>query len=442
MVLAGLCIACQTQAPGQTKRMKAVEEQRSRGVLTIQRQISLTPPADVAYTPSQIMDATFSARPRASAQGAPGVLRFLSSAAQNSRLPAALKPGTWSLLWSYDSNPQVAPAAILEFRNHVLVQQGDWLLLNADGRKLASGQIGRSALTGDGSTDLFYLVNQANHLEARSLSNGELQFRWPMAFGEAFSFPFMSRTGSRIMMAGVEHRTYGHPPIEPTMGFVYVVEMSGVETDATKLLHSVSRSDTLYFKEPRMLSAIGGERVMVATPGYLAAISSDLQLDGVFQGGDFEPTLLSVDESAWMHLIVRQGSQRSLWLVSPEGRRVVNTRLSHLLGDIAGPPAIGYDRRIYLWTKSAVVAFAADGKLLWERTMSGEVAGIGVTADDRVIVGAGSDVSVLDAAGEPRILYRFEGETISAPPILALNGDVLVATKSRVHRLKTSAAAN
>jgi hypothetical protein len=404
-------------------------------MLTIQRQVSLTAPTDIAYTPSSLVDEPLVARPRASNASTSGVVRFLGSAAQNSRLPTALKSGTWSVRWSHQVSPQVAPAAILESRDHVLVQAGDWLLLRGDGMEVASGQMGRSALTADAAADLFYLINAANHVETRSLQSGELQFRWPLAFGEAFSFPVMSRTGARVFIAGVEGTLFEHPPIPPTMGVVYLFEISGSEVDGTKLLHSVSRSDTLIFKDPQMLAAMVGDRTVVATPGYLATVNGALEIEGVFQAGDVEPMLLSADESAWMYLIVRRGASRSMWVVRPDGRRHVNVPISEQVGEIAGPPAVGYDHRIYLWTKTAVLAFSPGGERLWEQQIPGGVAGVGVSTDDRVIVGAGSEVSALDPAGQRTVLYRFEGETITAPPILAINGDLLVATDQRLYRL-------
>src|SRR5687767_14953426 len=93
-VLFTLCLACHAQGPGQPKSVTAADQQRSVRVLTIQRQVSLKTPTDVSYTAGRLVDEPFSPRPRASLPPSPaGVLRFLGSAAQNSRLPATLKPG-------------------------------------------------------------------------------------------------------------------------------------------------------------------------------------------------------------------------------------------------------------------------------------------------------------------------------------------------------------
>lgn len=432
-----LWCGCAAQDPLRTAAQTKASGERSASMLTIQRQISLAVPKEVAYMPVPLTDGIAGNRGRAATPSPPaGMIRFLGSAAQNSRGPVSLADGKWSIVWSQEMNPQFPVAAILNTRGHILTQAGEWTTFGTDGTKAASGMTGRSALTADLSADLFYLVNQANQVEARTLPGGELYFRWPMAFGEAFAFPQIMRAGRKVMIAGVEKVLFGHPSIPPSQGVLYLFEISGTEIDPSKMLHSVSRSETLIFKEPRMISAMTADRAALAFPGVLAVVDTDLQLKAVYHAGDFEPTLLSVDEAGWMHLIVRQGLQRWLWVVSPEGRRVVNTALSSQMADIAGPPAIGYDRRIYLYTKTSVSAFTPDGKPLWERVVPGGIEGLTITADDRVLVGAGADLSVLDRAGERKVLHRFEGEQISAPPILSVSGDVLVATKQRLYCLR------
>ena len=58
-------------------------------MLSIQRQISLASPQNVAFTLGSVQDAPMPARQRATPAQA-GVMRFLGSTAQNARLPVAL----------------------------------------------------------------------------------------------------------------------------------------------------------------------------------------------------------------------------------------------------------------------------------------------------------------------------------------------------------------
>ena len=406
-------------------------------MLSIQRQISLASPQNVAFTLGSVQDAPMRARQRATPAQA-GVMRFLGSTAQNARLPVALRGGTWSAVWSHPLKVNGTPVVVLEGRDHVLVQAGDWFLLRDNGDLVASGQMGRSALTADGSTNVFYLVNQANNIEARSLETGDLQFRWPLAFGEGFSFPLMNRSGWKILISGVEHRLFGHPPTEPTMGVLYLLEMSGVTTNPAKMLLSVKRSETLIFNDPFMLTAMSGEKSAVASADHIAIVSGDLQIEGVFAAPGLAPVLLSVDETGWLHVVSAHGNDRALWIVTPDGRRVVNVGLDRRLGAPLAPPAIGYDRRVYLWNASTLYAFGPDGRSLWQWSAKGAIEGIGITTDDQVLVTAGEEVSSVDQTGNAHTLFRFSGERAAGPPVLAGNGDLLVPTTTRLYRLRAT----
>jgi hypothetical protein len=92
---------------------------------------------------------------------------------------------------------------------------------------------------------------------------------------------------------------------------VYLFEISGNEIDPSKLLRSVSRSDTLMCHDPEMMAAMTPELVVLALPGHIAAVDAGLEVKGVYQD-DFEPESLSADEQAYLHLIVQKGSQRAL----------------------------------------------------------------------------------------------------------------------------------
>lgn len=407
---------------------------RSKPVLTIQRQVSLMAPVDVPYTARPLQDAAFAARPRAEPQPA-GVSRFLGSAAQNARQPVPLREGAWALRWSQPLKVDGAPAPILELREHIVVQAGDWVLFGADGTRIASGAMGRSALTGDSAGGLFYLVDGAEQLQARAADSGALQFRWPVAMGEGFSYPLLTRAGARFLVAGIEHDLFGHPTLPATHGRLYLLDVGEVGTDESKMLRTAKRSETLRIGEPRMLVAMAGERSLLATRGRLTVVSGELQVEAVFETDDFEPQLLSADEAGYMHLVAGRGSARLLWVVSPAGLRVAQAELSPTLGPLGAPPVIGYDRRIFVWGSTRLQAYTPDAKPLWDWQCPEGIAGVGVSTNDQLLLACGSEVRAIDSAGKARTLFRFDGETIVGPPVLAANGDLLVATRTRLHRL-------
>ncbi|MEK7404891.1 MAG: PQQ-binding-like beta-propeller repeat protein [Acidobacteriota bacterium] len=406
-------------------------------VIEVTRQIDLTEPQEVTLTGALIEPGTPSPLSRAALPAEPGCPRRYCTAELNSRLPASLPGGDWRIKWQASLNPALPPAAIIAGADRVVTQgAGLWQLFDAAGKELAQGRLGFGEVVLDPRHRLFYALHRSNMLTAHQMSDGAAAFRTSPAYGDIFRRPFLGRAGNRLLLVGVERQIPAMPPRPPTRSLVEFIEFSEPpKVHANGLLFSVTRRGRLDLGTAKLIAAMRGETFLLAVPGriYLADISLNVQR--AFDA-EFEPLLMSLDESGRIYLVVSIGEeQKALWVLSPEGKRLGAFALKPEHQALVAPPIVGYDHRIYLLTRALVVALDAEGKLLWERPAGGAAAGAGVTVDDRLLVSAGEEIAVFDANGERRMLYRFRGQPLLTPPVLTAAGEILVASAQRLYCL-------
>ena len=139
----------------------------------------------------------------------------------------------------------------------------------------------------------------------------------------------------------------------------------------------------------------------------------------------------SADDAGWLHLVVDAGGKRELWIVTPEGSRNVRVELKPDHSSPVGPPAIGYDHRVFLWTSQLVAAFSPEGTHLWDRAIPGGIRGLTVAPDGNVLVAAGGRVYAVDPAGKSALLLEAT-EALTTAPVLTAEGDLLAGTATKV----------
>jgi len=400
-------------------------------MLEIRHQLSLAQDNKVAFTPRPIEPGKPPARPAAQASERWFSQRYVN-AAQNGRLPVALPSTTWRSRWTIDVSP--VPMAVLRDKDRIVVQGGGWRLLGVDGHQLAEGPGGPSSFSLDEGAQQFYLINTTSYLEAHALSTGDLVYQSPLLTNERFVWPLVVNLGKRLLMAGVEQPAAGHTPRPGTRSEVDMLEFAPkFEVDEYKQILSLTRGEILHVNRPEMIFAAANDTIYAAAPDYLIVAGGGLDVRAVFQG-QFKPLWLSVDESGYMYLIVEAGGILHFWVVSPEGKRVVQVTLAKEQQDILQPPIVGYDHRVYLAAMNTILAFNADGSPAWQHAMQGPIGGAAVTPDHKLLVAAGSELAILDAQGQTIGEQRFPGEALTTVPVLTQDG-LLIGSQSRVHSL-------
>lgn len=385
-----------------------------------------------------LQDAARTAPSRAQAASSQAYPMHYANAGLNSRLPAALPRGAWRIRWQKPLGQHESPISLLRSADRILVRfANSWLLFDNEGRPAGRGEVGPGAIFLDASPGLFYVPTHADTLEGRRVADGSLLFQTSISHGSTFVFPLIARAGNRLMVVGTEIEQFSHTPQPATESTIEFKEFGkSFSVDETGMLNSVTRGGTLRVNSPALFAAVQGDVIHFAVPDAVASFSTDLQARSACSA-KFTPRLMSVDEAGNAYLLVESGGRPSLWAVTPDCKRFINLPLEPRYGSLVAPPVIGYDHRIYLVSTSWAVAISPEGKIVWEREISGPAAGAGVTADDRLLVAAGDMVIAFHANGEPETLARFTGDKLITYPVLTAHQQILVASQQTLYCLES-----
>lgn len=385
-------------------------------------------PPKVGYTAAALTDGP--AAPRGGVPSATGYLRLMGGPEQNSRSPGALPAGgEWKLAWQAPLDG--AAGAALVSGNRIVVQQGGgWTLFSRDGKQVAQGLAGGAPIAVDPSSGMFYAVGAGFMLEALALENGELRFKIPLGHNESFAWRLLYRAGNHIIAAAVEQKMLSPKGYPPTQSLIQAIAVATPpKVSPYKILLSIDSQDELIFKNPAMLPVASRSILWAVLPNLLVRTSSSQEVGGAWSD-TFDPVAASADEAGWLHLVAGIGERRELWIVTPEGRRTARVPLPPERREVAGPPAIGFDRRVYLWSARRVSAFAPDGGHLWDAAVEGATAGLTVTPNGYVVAGGGRGVSLVDTAG--KVSKVLLDDRITAPPVITAEGELIVGGESKL----------
>ena len=360
----------------------------------------------------------------------PDYVRVLGGPAQNSRAPGSANRGPWHVRWQ---SPAPTPiSVVLLAPKRVVVQRvNGWSLFNRDGKPLAQGFPSRGVITLDPSAGVFYTLGNGNTLQAIDLEKGDVRFNIGLGFDESFAWLLFLRSGNRILAAAAEQPTPGPRPNPPTRSVFEVVEAARPpELDPYKFI-TLDLQQRLVFKQAGMLPVASGDVLWAVMPDLLIRTSSAQNIDGAFTGS-FTPVSASADEAGWLHMVVMPGAPNSrleLWIVTPDGHSTARQPVPAAYSESKIPPAIGYDRRVYLRAAQSVAAFSPQGAPLWEYHADAIIAGLSTTPDGRVVVATGKNLVALDSNGKSEHLASLPA-TASTSPVVTVDGEILIGTDS------------
>jgi hypothetical protein len=405
----------------------------AKTLVEIVRSTGQANPPKVDYAPRPLEPA--GAQPvRGTADDAsPNYIRAFGSAAQNSRTPGSAKAGQWHVRWQ--SPTAGALSAVLFAGDRVLAQRaGGWTLFDRNGAKIAEGTSAGAPITIDPSSGTFYSLGNGNNLQAFGLEKGELRFIVPLGYNEAFTWPVFQRTGNRIVATAIERPMISPVPRPPERSLFQVIEIGApLQLSPYRVLLSIDKQQDLVFKQADMLPAASGDILWAAMPDLLIRTSGAQNIEGAFSGS-FKPISASADEAGWLHLVVATGAPnggRELWIVTPDGHWAARETIPAAYGESKVPPAIGYDRRVYLRAAQSIAAFSPQGALLWEYHADAMIAGLSTTPDGRVVVAAGKNLLALDSKGKAEHLATLPAAA-STSPVVTANGEILVGADAGV----------
>lgn len=370
------------------------------------------------------------ALPPAAPSGAAGYPMAYANESRNSRVSQPLPAGDLRVRWRVAVRAEPGPVTVLQQGNRILVRAVDWQLLDPDGTMLAMGPAGGGPTVLDAAHDLFYRFLPTAYLAGARLSDGRQAFLHSPAFGDSFSRIFMARHGDRLLMASVELALDPHGGRQPSRSILEALDLhEPFDTTQLGLLKSATSPGELHIGSPDLIAAATANSIAAAVPDCIFLAGWDMTVR-LALAGTFDPVLMSLDEAGRIYLVVRSGQRFALWLISPEGERLYAADLPESVPQPSGPPIVAWDHTAYLLAGSQVIAVAPDGKLNWLKAASGHLAGGILTADGQLLLVEGDSITAWDHLGQRRVVHAFPGEKLASPPVLASNGDLLVASQN------------
>ena len=302
---------------------------------------------------------------------------------RSSHLAVPVPKGRARERWRLPLESSVDPAFVLAAGTRILVQgrpkgaptarQSPFVLLDAQGRKIASDLISGDLVRLEPAAGKFYGIGGSEPPSAWQLSDGS---HAPDKLGT---------DDARSVQGALGGRAATHDGI-----YVYI-QPSGVEIDAR---------------------AAGRHRTVVEPP--------------------VEPLDGAIDDEANLHLLVRQDKELALWTTALSGGSIGRVRIGPLRRDRASvPPIVGAAVRVVV-LDDRLVAFGRDGRLLWERK-GALTGGATLTSDDRLLVASDAKVLAIDPSGRATEVATAPKEVFVTAPIVTGGGLLVVASGAALH---------
>jgi hypothetical protein len=433
LALAGALVCAQDKAGDTVRRKEAKVTEFTR--YWDDKPVVPQRPAQ-AIAPAQAIGAG----PRAAA-GAPDCIRVYVNDERNSRAggPLGYAPGApFTPLWKSDLQPGLYPRAVLAARDRIVVYGGGlWSLFDAGGRLVASKSLSGSEVILDPEHSLLFAANSAGLITGYHIATGAPVFSATLHFGKDYARPFLARRDRLLVTVGIAKDIDSHAP-PPEQASVEIIDLGNPAAPKSWDQPGGAVSSHDLIRETRiLLTAMVSNAIWMATENRLYRADLSLDLRNEFTGS-FSPIEMAMDEESNAYITVELHGRQALWKVTSSGQRAYAFDFPPGVPAPARPPVIAYDHTAYLLSGRQVLSVAPDGKANWTRTAPGQMVGAIATSDDVLVVSENDCVSAWDARGQRKPLYQFQGEQVATPPTLLPGGDLLVATETRLYRLRGS----
>ena len=354
----------------------------------------------------------------------------------NSRMPSTLAAESWEVRWHSELHDRLFPDFLMTDGRRILIQgDSEWQLFDMDGKLLEAGPLGYSGVVLDRVNKVFYLVDQLGYLSTWNLADGSMAFLMGIDYADDFFRSFFTRRGQNMLIVGIQRELEADGP-PPNYSLIQVLDLGDPMkiSDDHDLTSLQTRAEMVRYST-LLLAAMHEETLVIAAQDYLYFADLDLRIDNVLSG-NFTPLAMSLDEAMNIYLIVlTEEDHYALWLVTPEGERLMNIEIPEVPDYVYTPPIVGYDHQVYVTLEDRIMAISPQGGVLWDEYLPEPVAGAVVTANDQLLVSVGSMLLAFDEKGERRTLYVFEGEELVTQPILTERERIIVATEESLYYL-------
>ncbi len=370
--------------------------------------------------------------PKAAPRSGSACTRAFCNEELNSRLTGDAAAAKWTVRWQTPLNPKVPPSYISSAGDRILIEGGgQWQLFDTSGKPIASARIKSGQPVMDPAHSLVYAVDQDGALSAYRFADGQRAYTTSLSYGDTFWRTYLARSGNRLVAVGVEVEAYPHRPAPPNKSVIDIRELADpLRVDPNGALLSVRSPGNLRTTTSMFAVAMHGDTLAFAVPNRVYFGDLNFKINGAFEDS-FDPIMLSLDEDGRIYLLVKRGQQQSLWVLTPQGQRVLAYDIPAQFGLPSVPPIVGYNHEVFLMGAGGILAIHPDGRLAWQQPTGGFAA---VSANDELVVASGNTLAAFNSNGTRRVLWG-SGDPLRTPPATMEGGDILVASVNRLYRL-------
>lgn len=403
-------------------------------------------PVLLAEAPVSIRDADVAGVPDGAAPQAQTVSypRPYANEAANSRSAGTLPEGLWEVRWRTELTAGLDPMFVLHEKGAILLPGPfQWQLFDAQGASQGVGALGVGQAILDTEHDLFLGPGRTGVVTGWSLANGTRQFSLLIATDDSFRQALLARREGRLLVLSVGYKGQPHGGQPPEEALLEVYTLGPAEAvDAVGFLRGARVQARLRRESPLLLAALHEDTVVLAAENQIILADWTLRLTTALEE-TFIPLAMSLDEAGRIYVVVLQRAdeapeRRALWVLTPDGQRLVDVTLPEAESDAYTPPIVGYDHRVHLFQGEHIVSVGADGTMQERQYAGGPIAGGLATADGWLIVAAGGLLSAFDADGERRVIHLLEDDQWVTPPVLTSRGRILVASERYLYCLQVT----
>ena len=370
--------------------------------------------------------------PPATASGPPDCVRPYGNEQSNSRLTHAFPTGPWKIRWQADLPANGMFTALLHSGGRTLVTgRAQWVLFDERGRLLASQPTNGEDAEMDAARGVFYVANRYSNVAAYHLADGKPQYRFPAEGTADYARSFLHRMNETMTVASFKQTANPMVPTQPKVSALEMYEFPEPPAMDEDLLKSVHQKAIRHYEVPRLWTAIHAPLLVVAMTNAIEYLDANLAVRRRFEGA-FQPQGFSLDEAGRAYLLALVEGKQVLWMLSPRAEAVA-VPLDNAV--YQRPPLIGYDHTVYLLGANQVTAITEAGKLAWQYSSSGRIAGAMVTANNLLLLAAGNAVVTLDDHGRPATQQEFPTESVALSPVLTAQGELLAVTNKHLYCL-------
>ncbi len=354
----------------------------------------------------------------------------------NSRIPVKVSGKVLEIKWKIPLDPFFPASFILTANdNYIAFGSGRWQLIDAGGKSVAAEFLGNSDIIFDAHHGLFYYADRFGQIAAVELSSHETLYTIQVNGLEDVERKFIYRNNGSFLLADniVNKNPHNPSPNRFLLLESYSIDDPPLVEDGS--LTSYKELNQTYFSSGNSAAAANKDTFVCAINNKIIISGTDLIFKSELDG-EFTPVTLSLDESGRIYMtVINSENKLALWVVSSEGKLLIDTPIpvENQLNSI--PPIIAYNHSIFLVFSDRVFSYSEDGNLRWQSFTSGETGGAVVTSDNKLLLTEGEYIMQLDESGERQFIFQFPGEKLTTPPVVNINNEIIAATESSIYLL-------